>query len=314
MKKTIELLRENDNFLIITHKKPDGDTTGTASALCQVLRELGKTAYIAENTDITPRYAHLIVPYYAPKDYKEDFVITTDVASIDLLTEDSKKYIDNIDLCIDHHFLSNKGIAKHNLILDYSACSEIIYEIMLKLDVKITAGIAEAIYIAIATDTGCFKYSNTNENTHIVASKCIGLIKAGEINRELFEIKTKERIAIEKRVLNNLTFYFDHNVVVASITKKDKEETGASADDLDSISALPRSIDGVCVGITIFEQNNGDMKISIRSNGDISASEICETYGGGGHLRAAGCTFKNVTLKEATEKIIEATKKVGKYV
>lgn len=308
------LLLENDNFLIITHKKPDGDTTGCASALCQILREAGKTAYILPNEDITPRYEPLLAPYLAPADFKHDYIITTDIASTELLTESAKKYENDIDMCIDHHFLSNNGFAKENIIIDMAACGEIIYDIAVQLGVSLNEGIARAIYISISTDTGCFKYSNTTANTHLVASECLKHINAGEINRVLFDMKTRQRVAIERKVLQDMEFYFNDEVAIIQITNKDKVETGATPDDLDSIAALPRSIEGVLVAVTLNEQPNGDIKVSCRSSGTASASEICAIYGGGGHLRAAGVTFNQGTIAEIKEKMIEAIKTVCKYV
>lgn len=314
MNKTINLLKENDNFLILTHKKPDGDTAGSASALCQILRLIGKTAYIAYNCDITPRYESLIADFYPSNDYKPSFVISTDVAAIDLLTDDGKKYQNDIDLCIDHHVLSNKGFAKHNLLVDYGACGEIIFDIAKDLDIKLNENLAKALYISISTDTGCFKYSNTTAHTHMAAAECVGLINSGAINRELFDMKSQARLAIEKRILNNLDFYFDQKVAIIAITLKDRQETNATQDDLDSIAALPRSIEGVEIAITLFEQKDGSVKASVRSSGDVSASEICAVYNGGGHLRAAGCTMHEISIEQASKNMIEATKKVGKYV
>lgn len=307
---------ENDNFLILTHRKPDGDTTGSASAMCQILRAKGKTAYILPNEDITPRYEFLLSPYLAPADFTPEFVISTDIASTELLPNSSKKYENNIDLCIDHHHLSNKGFARENIIVDTAACGEIIYEISKKLDVSLNKDLATAIYVSVSTDTGCFKYANTTPHTHLVAGDCLQYINGGEINRTLFDMKTRERIAIERKVLQDIEFYFNNEVAIITISKQDKIDTNATADDLDSISALPRSIEGVLVALTIFEQDNGDVKVSCRSSGDASASDICGVYGGGGHLRAAGVTFRDnsVTLSEAKEKMIEAVKNVCKYV
>ena len=314
MNKTINLLQNNDNFLIITHKKPDGDTTGSAGALCNVLRKIGKTAFVLKNDDVTPKYGHLIENYYASEDFSPDFIITTDIASTDLFTDNASIYKDNIDLCIDHHVLSNNGFAKENLILDTAACGEIVFDIANLLDVNFDKELALALYYSVSTDTGCFKYPNTTAHTHLVAAKCLPFIKAGEINRVLFDMKTKARLEIEKRVLTNISFYFDEKVSLITISNKDKQETGATPDDLDSIAALPRSIEGVMVAITLTEQSNGDIKVSVRSSGDVSASDICRIYDGGGHLRAAGATFTGLTFEKVIEKMIFATQKVSNYV
>ncbi|MFI3115985.1 MAG: DHH family phosphoesterase [Clostridia bacterium] len=314
MTKTKQFLLENDNYLILTHKKPDGDTTGTASALCQVLRAINKTAYILPNEDITPRYEGLISPYLAPSDFKFDKIISADLATTELLPESAKKYEKDIDLCIDHHFLSNDGYAKNNLIVDVAACAEIIYDLALELEVELNADLAKSLYVAISTDTGCFKYSNTTAHTHKIAGECLTYIDAGPINRELFDVKTRQRIEVEKVVYQHIEYYFNNEVAIVCILQKDVQEIGATPDDLDSIASLPRAIEGVLIGLTIFEQENGDIKVSCRSSGDFSASEICGVYGGGGHLRAGGVTFKNTKVEDAKKKIIEAVTKVCNYV
>ena len=313
IKKALSLLNNND-FLIITHRKPDGDTTGSASALCQILRSVNKTAYILENPDITPKYEHLIKAFIAPANFKPKFIITTDIASTDLLTDNAKIYADCIDLCIDHHFLSNNGFARENIILDTAACGEIVFEIAKLFNVNLNTDIATAIYTSISTDTGCFKYSNTTSNTHLIASECIKHINVGHINRIMFDMKTRERIAIEQRVLNNIQFYFDNKVAAITISQQDMMQTGACQDDLDSISALPRTIEGVEISFSLTELVNGDIKVSARSSGTYSVSDICGEFGGGGHLRAAGCSFKNHTFEQVLNKVLDETKKVCGYV
>lgn len=315
MNKIGALLLNHDKFLIITHKKPDGDTTGSASALCQVLRKLGRTAYILENPDITPKFEHLIKDYIAPSDYEPKFIITTDIASTELLTENAMMYADKIDLCIDHHYLSNKGFAKHNVILDFGACGEIIYNIATALKVNLDKELATALYTSIATDTGCFSFSNTTTNTHTLAGQCLKHIDdISVINRKLFETRSKARIMMEKRVYENMKFFVGNQIAVIKITKKDREQTKATADDLDSITSIPRSIEGVEVAVCLTELNNGDIKASLRTNGQVNASDVCAVFGGGGHARAAGATFKESTLDKVCKLIVdEASKSLFTY-
>ncbi|MEG1994133.1 MAG: DHHA1 domain-containing protein, partial [Oscillospiraceae bacterium] len=161
----------------------------------------------------------------------------------------------------------------------------------------------------ILTDTGCFKYSNTSSNTHIIAAH---MIDAGashaKINNELFDTKSKARLELEKEVISGLEYYFDNRCAVIHISNYLLEKTGASDEEIEGLSAIPRQIEGVEVGITLREKENG-YKISMRTTAYVSACEICKSLGGGGHARAAGC-FIEGNLEEVTKKIVS---EVGKY-
>lgn len=305
-----ELLRAADNILILTHRRPDGDTTGSAGALCRALRDIGKTAYIRENPDITNRYAPLIVPFSEPTDFKPQFIVTTDIADIGLFTDNAVLLKDAIDLVIDHH-RSNSGFGKFNIIMpERAACGEIVYEIIKEMGIALTKDIANSLYIAISTDTGCFRYSNTTSHTHIVAAACLDAgVDGGDLNRLLFETKSRARFEMERLVFDSIEFYEDTKIAFVIITREFIEKTGADLDDLDSIAALTRQIEGVEVGITLTENSNGTVKASVRTKKEVDASKICSLVGGGGHLRAAGATF-DCDSSEAKKRILEAVRTV----
>lgn len=301
-KMTANLLKQKDKVLIITHKKPDGDTTGCASSLCQALRLIGKEVYILFNPEITDRYEYLIKPYYAPAEYKPEFTVLVDMADERLRTENATIY--NTDLCIDHH-QSNTFFAENTCMLPMGACGEVIYEIITNLGVELNQKMAEAVYIAIATDTGCFRYSNTTKNTHMVAMKCYETgFDVAEINKKLFETKSYERISLEKFVYDNIMFFDDKKIALIYLSIADMAKLNAKSDDIDSISALPRQIEGVDIGFTLIEKENGEIKVSIRTTTKISANEIAAKFGGGGHIRASGVTLK-MSKDEAIEKLIK---------
>lgn len=293
-----------DNFLIITHKRPDGDTLGSASALCEILRNYGKTAFVLQNPDITPKFEYLVKDYYPTNDFNPSCIITVDVATKELLTLCSKDF--DIDINIDHHYLSNTNFAKTNIVENFASCGELIYEIMVILGISMNEKIATALYISISTDTGCFKYSSTTAHTFMVASKCLEVLgDVSEINKKLFDTKTKPRIEMEKRILNNMVFAHNNEINLIHVLVADKLETGATSDDLDNIASLGVQIEGVLLGITLSEQENGDVKISVRSSSDTaSACEVCSKFGGGGHLRASGGILLNTPISVATEKLL----------
>lgn len=311
VKQVADTLSLVNNILILTHRRPDGDTTGCAGALCAGLRQLGKTAYVMQNPEITTRYNEIIKEYYPQDDFSQDFIVSVDIADTTLLALNATDLIDKIDLAIDHH-RSNPLFAKQNIVNSGAgACGELIYEILIELGVTIDKAVALPLYYAVSTDTGCFKFSNTTPDTHKVAAACLEAgIDGGEINRALFELKSRARINMERILFENMEFYQDGKIAMMTMYRKDVDVTGATVDDLDSISGLPRQIEGVQVGVTFTENKDGTCKISVRTTKEVDASAICAKVGGGGHLRAAGASFESV--EQAQREMREITQAVYK--
>lgn len=299
-------LQGADDILILTHRRPDGDTAGCAGALCRALRQIGKTAYILENPEITKRYAPLIVPCYPPEKFQPQFVVSTDIAEEKLFPDTAEAYKGKVDLVIDHH-RSNIGFGSKNLVRpDAGACAEVLYDVIMALGVKLMTDIAECVYIGVSTDTGCFKFSNTTAHTHAVAAACLTAgIDGGEINRALFETKTMPRFQMERIIFDTMEFYEDGAIAVALLWRADIDRTGADMDDLDSIASLTRQIEGVQIGITLTENKDGTVKASVRTTKEMDASAICKKCGGGGHIRAGGASF-DCGMEEAKAAILAA--------
>jgi len=303
---TAQWLKENNNYLIITHRRPDGDTLGCAGALAQGLREFGKTVYILENPEVTPRYLPFVEAYTQSDDFTADKIIAVDTATVDLFTKNALVYKDKISLCIDHHE-SNTNYAGL-LCIDSScgSCGEIIYNILMTLTGSISEITARNLYVALSTDTGCFSYGNTTADTLEVAAK---LIKAGapnkKLNKTLFRTKTRGRIKIEGMITSGIEFHYDGKVAIAMITREMMSLSGATEDDIDDIANLPGSVEGVGVGVTIRElSGEADCKISVRTTPPFNAHKICEIFGGGGHTTAAGASI-NKPINEIKAKLLE---------
>lgn len=277
------------DVLLLTHRRPDGDTLGSAAALCRGLRMLGKTAYLIKNPETTAKYASFVADLPAPEGFSPGFVAAIDVAGPDMLPANAETYAGAIDLVVDHH-PTNKGFGRLNCVYPgYAATGEIVYALLCELGAPLSREAAEALYVAVSTDTGCFKYSNTTANTHRVAAAAMDAgIDAPALNRKLFFTKSRARITLERSVLGDMRFYFGGRVAVSVITRRAVSEAKANDDDIDDLSALPRQIEGVDAGVTIRELEDG-CKISLRTSENMDASRICARFGGGGHLRAAGC-------------------------
>ena len=302
---TAAWLSTRDNFLIITHRRPDGDTLGCAGALAQSLREQGKTACVLFNPEATPRYVQFVEDYWAPEGFKPEHSITIDTATEDQFPVNGDEYIGAVTLCIDHH-PSNTLYAEYSY-LDSSAasCGEIIYEIAIAMAGCISEKTAGSLYAALSTDTGCFAFANTTANTLRVAAL---LIEAGaphrELNKQLFRTRTIGRIKIEGMIFSSLEFYFDGAVAIASISRSMIDAAGADEDDLDDIASIPGSVVNVKAGITIRELTaENDCKVSVRTGASVNADMVCAHFGGGGHPMAAGFSL-NKTIAEIKEELL----------
>ncbi|MFT3950504.1 MAG: DHH family phosphoesterase [Oscillospiraceae bacterium] len=192
------LLEQNDCFTILTHKGPDGDTLGSAFALCAVLRGMGKRANVVNNDPFPARYDPLYEGYTV-EEFDERFVIAVDIADLQLLGSRMTKYAEPgaIDLCIDHH-ISNTGFAKQTYVdARASAAALILFELFRFMGRELTKRVATCLYTGIATDTGCFKYENTTPAAHIA---CAALMECGidfaGINRRMFDVKSKGRVLL----------------------------------------------------------------------------------------------------------------------
>ncbi|SMC73257.1 DHH family phosphoesterase [Papillibacter cinnamivorans] len=306
-----DLLRGQDKVLILTHRRPDGDTLGSAAALCRMLRDLGKTAYMLKNFGTIHLFASYVEPYGAPEGFKPSFVVSVDTASLDLIQENGMGYADGIDLAIDHH-PSNSRYAKKTYVDPKSAsCGEVIYALARELT-ELTREIALPLYLAVSTDTGCFRYGNTTAQAHRVAAELMDTgIDAYAVNKAVFSTKTFKRLKLEAMLFEGLELYDGGTVAVAVLTRDMMNRVGATEDDADDLAAFARQVEGVDVGVTIRELDPGSCKISLRSSPAVNSSKVCALLGGGGHAAAGGCTVEG-TVDEAKEAILKALDTVWK--
>ena len=295
VKEAARWLLERDHFLILTHRRPDGDAVGSAVSLCLGLRAIGKDAWIWANPQFTPRYAQRLAGLTRQDLAENAVIVAVDMASESLLPMGGDIFAGRTQLCLDHH-PSNTGYAVETLVQpECGGCGELIWDLLEELDVNITPDMAEAIYIAISTDTGCFRFANTTARTFRTAAKTVEHgAQIAPINRELFEIKTKGRLQLEARIMAGMEFYADGKVAIACLPQTWVEELGVTEDDLDSISGFPRTIDGVCIGVMIRNSEPGKAKMSVRTAPGYNASAYCAKLGGGGHAAAAGCSVTGI--------------------
>ena len=296
-----------DNILILCHKNPDGDTIGSGSALYFALKALDKNAALLCADAVPARYAFTNAHQFKGE-FEPRMVVAVDVASLQLFGERNgvPQYTRHVDLCIDHH-AGNTGYADFTL-LDSSAAAaaELLYRVIVEMGVDITSHIADCLYTGLSTDTGCFRFSSTTADTHRVAAK---LIEAGchleELNTLLFDTKPRQRMEAERIARNHLEYYLDGRCALIYLTRDEIEHSGVDPADLEDLTSLPISIEGVKVGLTLRQQPGGSYRISVRTAKGVDACAIASRLGGGGHSRAAGCELlgnldnaKNAILAE----------------
>ena len=309
LKQAANLLRTQDNVLILTHRQPDGDTVGCAAGLCAALRQMGKTAWIAPNEGAHTLFTPYLDGYLAPPDFLPRFVVSVDVASTRMLPKTMEGYVGRIDLNIDHH-PSNEGFGTHNFVdAGCAACGELIYRILRELT-PITAGIALPLYVAVSTDTGCFVYPNTTPETHRIAAALMETgIDYAMANKLHFRTKSLKRLRMESMIIKGLQTFDDGRIVIATVTLEMMRSLGATEQDMEDIAAFIGQIEGACTAVTLRELQPGECKISVRTGGGLNASAVCALLGGGGHAAAGGCTVFGTT-EQARTAILNAIRTV----
>ena len=302
-------LRQMNNVLLLTHVRPDGDTIGSAAALCQALRDMGKTAYLLYNPEITDTYAPYAEPYWASEGFVPEHIVSADIAALNLLPDNAAAYASRVELTIDHHGSQEFFAAETCLDADAAACGEIIYRVIRELT-AVTPAIALLLYVAISTDTGCFVYANTTTDTHRIAAELLETgIDVGPVNKVLFRTKSKTRLAMEARMVADMELYDGDRVVVMSIPLSLRQELHATEADIEELSSLAALVEGTDCGITLRELKPGRVKLSLRTGPRVDACAVCQRLGGGGHTAAAGATVDG-TLEDAKALILKAYRAV----
>lgn len=296
-------LKSQDNYAILTHRRPDGDTLGTAAALCRILRALGKTAHILENPEITSRFVWLHDGLTKQNAETGDTLVSVDVASPQMLPQCFQKYLGGIALRIDHH-ASATSFTERELVDGHSgACAEIVWDIARELGVEMDAETADAVYVAVSTDTGCFRFANTTAHTFTVAADCAQAgARVFQLNQEIFETNTLSKLRMQAWIVEHMQLLPGKHLAIVAIPRAVEEELGVTDDDMDNISNFPRTVAGVRMAATLRQTREGDCKLSVRAVPGWDATRITEAFGGGGHKGAAGASMK-LPLEEAVKAV-----------
>ncbi len=313
----LEKIKQANKVLLITHVNPDGDTLGSAAAMklfigdkADILVQVKKEVQVPEMYKFLPALDD--VKYLDTVKDEYDLLIALDVASIDRIVEFPREIFNKCanTINIDHH-KTNKGYAKINLIKGgYSSTGEVLYDFFNDAKIEITKEMAECLYVAILTDTGCFKYETVTKDTFLAASNLMQKgIDTSLIAKKCYDNKPKSMITFQAEIITNAKFVFNDKVAYAIITPSDMKKYNVKNEHTEGIAETLRSIKSVDISILLKENEEKITKVSLRSK-TIDLTPVVEKFNGGGHKMAAGCTIRK-PAKEAIELLLD---EFAKYV
>ncbi len=317
-------LARRGKLALLVHARPDGDCIGSGYATAALLASVGCHARVVCADPLPARLRFIaesaglerdITVDKLPSDYLPGNVtaVALDIAAPTQLGSLEGKY--DIALAFDHHARSTAFCDRY-LSSEASATGEIVWRIAREwmrmgfID-TVPETVAPAVYAAISSDTGCFRYSNVTPATHRTAAQLISLIPShSDIDRLLFETKTPGRLAAEKAALELLSFASNGKIAVCSITLDQIAEHDLASEDLDALIDIARSVAGVEIAFSIRQEAPDSYRVSARSNSNADVSALCAYFGGGGHVKAAGCTINAANIVKAKEILIEKAERL----
>jgi bifunctional oligoribonuclease and PAP phosphatase NrnA len=315
----LEFIKDKKNILITTHTNPDGDAIGSQVALAEYLKQQGKNCFLI-NCSITPKFFHFLDPKNSIQRYKEsdhqdlfkslDGVIIVDISDWPRLCEVGKAIKkQNLPVAIiDHHITSDD--MGPTIISDPTASStgELIYDFLNTNNCQWDQLIVNALYTCILTDTGSFRFTNTTSRTHRVTADLIDKgAECSKVYKHIYESYSPQRSILMGKMLGSLKFEKNDQIVWYVLTQDLLKESGAEYWETEGFSELSRNIKNVQITIMFVETQDGRIKVSFRSKGEIAINNLAQKFGGGGHKFAAGATLE-LKLEDAIHKVLEETK------
>lgn len=294
LKEMAEKILSYDEFTIVYHIRPDGDCIGSSFALALGLQSIGKKCTVV-GRDSVPMI-HQRMTNAVP----QDEVTSPVYFSVDAVSpQRTGNYADkHFTFCIDHHRNNSIDADYKYVEEDCGACSEIIFKLLIEMNITITKQIADLLYTALVTDTRCFQTSDTSVQSFETAA---ALLKIGadayEISKRNIFVKSKGRRMIEDFLKDSLHFSCDDRLITGIITLDNLKSANIADSELEGINSYVEQYEEMMIGVTVRELPDGRSRCSTRTGGNISANEICAEHGGGGHFHAAVCE-----LDESPEK------------
>ncbi|RME75525.1 MAG: bifunctional oligoribonuclease/PAP phosphatase NrnA [Chloroflexi bacterium] len=317
-----ELILQRKKFVLTTHTNPDCDALGSELALAETLKKLGKQVDILNSDAVPPAYRFLdkqprgYIRRFSPKKHRRlveqaEAIIVLDasggwerVGAVGEVCRTSQA----VKVCIDHHPDSVEFADIAIVDTSAAATAELVYDLLKTLEAPITPFIAQALYAAIITDTGNFRFPKTRPQTHQIAAH---LIQAGAspsyIYRQIYEQYPLGRVRLKGHLLNSIQLTANGQIAYYSLSRELMKTYGVNASDLDGFAALGQEVQGVRVTVFCVENSRNRVKVSLRSDGSIAINGIAAALEGGGHPSAAGATV-NGTLEEVLQDVVSRVK------
>lgn len=305
-------IRNAKNIAICSHINPDGDNIGSILSMGMGLKSLGfeNNMWRVDTVPKNLRFLKGIEDMVEPS-LPCDLLIVVD-CSDELRLGKYKDLIPEIETVvnIDHH-RSNNNFGHINYVDEKAAAAgELVFSFLEYMDIEWNDKIASALYVAISTDTGSFKYSSTSPKTLNMASTLLGAIDNYSIITEhLYQSRTMLQTNLLSKVLNDLKIIPNTNIAVGALDYKYLDELAAESDDTDSIVSFINDIDEVKIAVFIKETKPNIVKVSLRCKGEYDVATVAEAFGGGGHKKAAGLTVEG-NIKEVENKVINKIKEL----
>ena len=260
-----------------------------------------------KNSQIPEKYLYLVEGIIKDDAENGDTILSVDVPARHMIAEDARHLAEKVDLRIDHHATSTAFAANELVDVKAAACSEIIYDLLMELGVTLTVPMANALFTAVSTDTGCFRYANTSSHSFALASACAAVSPdIFRISQELFDTITMGRLRLQSWVVEHMQLLCDGKIAICGIPADLHEQLNLTEEDMGNLSGFLRSIQGVKIAATVKQDKEGHTGFSVRAVPGYDAAAICVKLGGGGHKGAAGAGMKDVTLEEAVNALIAA--------
>ncbi|HCY77611.1 MAG TPA: bifunctional oligoribonuclease/PAP phosphatase NrnA [Ignavibacteriales bacterium] len=297
------IILDNSSFLLTTHVNPDADAIGSEMAFYYLLKKLDKKAYIINNSTLPYNMEFFnkenVIQNFDEEIHKNifnevDVLVALDFNRADRIVrmEQGFRKSNKLKICIDHHQDPEEFVDYQFIDTEYCATGHIIYNfINLTKIIEMDFKIAEAIYAAIMTDTGSFRFDRTTAEVHNIISDLLKLgVNPEQVYDKLYDQSKFSKIKLLGRALNSINLLADNKIGYMTITQKDFEELGAIESDTENFVNYNLSIENVVLGILFIELKNG-FKVSFRSKGNIAVNKLANEFGGGGHNNAAGARF-----------------------
>lgn len=319
--KILDVIRSVDNFVVMTHVQPDGDAIGSLLAVSDMLEHMGKRVFSFLDEPISHLYDFMpgCSKLNSSIDDMRHFIAESgaDICAIALDCGEAervgrqKNLLMNISpfLVIDHH-LSHINFGDYRWVEPTcSSTGEMVYEIAEALGQTPTYNSAFALYVAICTDTGSFRYECTGARTFEIVGKLVGLgVKPNHVAGLIYDNFSSQRLKLMQMVLGTLELYEDEQVACIHVTRDMLDESGALIQDVEGFIEYPRSIRSVKVAVFIKETWYDMVSVSLRAKGECNVSEIAKLFGGGGHRNASGCKFPGASLESVKQQVMPAIK------